>query len=149
MYSECSKYFILFAQYPGLLGFLGKSSMKRTFFNDYSYNNSNFTGDFNFRSFNWFDFFNWVNFSELPVGKLSQGLITGTVSKAKGCFIEPLNKGQVRDGQMGRKDQKAGNVLVKLTLQSFCGLCLIFLLFISLFFAFVKIVICLNVKGNQ
>ena len=43
-------------------------------------------------------------------------IIIGTVSKAKSCFVEPLNKVQVRDRQMGRKDQKAGNLLVKLTL---------------------------------
>ena len=49
----------------------------------------------------------------LLVGKLSRGLIIATVSKAKSCFIESLNKVQVRDGQMGRKDQKAGNLLVK------------------------------------
>ena len=62
------------------------------------------------------DFFNWVNSSELLVGKLSGGLIIGTVSKAKSCFVEPLNKVQVRNGQMGMKDQKEGNLLVKLTL---------------------------------
>ena len=50
------------------------------------------------------------------VGKLSRGLVIGTMSKAKSCFVEPLNKMQVRDGQMGRNDQKAGNLLVKLTL---------------------------------
>ena len=62
------------------------------------------------------NFFNWVNFSEIPVSKLSWGLIIGTVSKAKSFFVEPLNEVQVRDGQMGRKDQKASNLLVKLTL---------------------------------
>ena len=59
-------------------------------------------------------FFNWVNFSELPVGELSRGLIIiATVSKAKSCFVEPLDKVQVTDGQMGWKDQKAGNLPVK------------------------------------
>ena len=37
--------------------FVGKRSMKTTLFNDYSYNNRNFTGDFNFCFFNWFVIF--------------------------------------------------------------------------------------------
>ena len=132
--------FYLFAQQPGLLHFLGKRSMKTTLFNDYSYNNRNFTGDFNFCFFSWFViFFNWVNFLEILVGKLSQGLITGTVSKAKSCFVEPLNKGQVRDGQMGRKDQKAGNFLVKWTLQSFVDFVLFFFYFFLSFFLLLKL----------
>ena len=46
--------------------------MKRTLRNDYSYNNRNFTGDFNFLFFQLVcDFFNRVKFSELLVGKLN------------------------------------------------------------------------------
>ena len=49
-------------------------------------------------------FFQPGQFSEIPVGKLSWGLIIGTVTKAKSCFMESLNKVQVRVGNMGRKD---------------------------------------------
>ena len=45
--------------------------MKTTLFNDYSYNNRNFTGDFNFCFQLVCDFFNWVNFLQILVGKLS------------------------------------------------------------------------------
>ena len=59
------------------------------------------------------DFSTGSIFQSYQSGELSRGLIIGTVSKAKSCFVEPLDKVQVRDGQMGRKDQKAGNLLVK------------------------------------
>ena len=65
MYSECSKYFVCLLSSQASWFFWGKRSMKRTLFNDYSYSNRNFTGDFNFC------FVNWVNFSEILVGKLS------------------------------------------------------------------------------
>ena len=96
--------------------------MKRTLRNDYSYNNRNFTGDFNFLFFQLVcDFFNRVKFSELLVGKL--------------FFLGG-----------GRKDQKAGNL--RLTL-SFYGLGLFFFIWLfSLFFPFVQIVICFNLKEN-
>ena len=72
MYSECSKHFICLLSSPASCVFGGKRSMKTTLFNDYSYNNRNFTGDFNFCFFQLVcDFFNWVNFLEILVGKLS------------------------------------------------------------------------------
>ena len=64
--------FVCLVARPGLLGFLGKRSMKKTLHNDYSYNSRNFTGDFNFCSFDWFVIFsNGSVFQEIPVGKLS------------------------------------------------------------------------------
>ena len=100
-------------------------------FNDYSYNNRNFTGDFNFCFFNWFVIFS--------TGSIFQrywqvNFLRGEVSK------------RWADGEEGPKGRQLS---CEMDIVVFCGLCLIFLLFLSFFFPFVKIVVCLNVKENQ